>query len=185
LVIARQHVRRLSEGGDDSLGLSCTAEGLFLGRTPLIERRDDGYVVRPPVELERLLRRAYDWRILVDRVMPGLAAAAEALSAGNLALAQIAAVHLPLPELANTIARTGIEAEDLLIKLDRLQELLARAAWDEAEHPRTGTPPNPGWFAPRNTLSPGRGPGQVAAGGRQRRRPEEGLDPLAEVRQAQ
>ena len=34
---------RLSEGGEDNLGLACTNEGLVLGRTPLIERRGSSF----------------------------------------------------------------------------------------------------------------------------------------------
>jgi hypothetical protein len=37
---------RLNERTQDNLGLACTEDGLFLGRTPLIERRDQRYVVR-------------------------------------------------------------------------------------------------------------------------------------------
>jgi hypothetical protein len=55
LITGGKHVWQLSEGGDNSLELSCAAEGLFLGRRPLIERREDGYFVRPQAELERLL----------------------------------------------------------------------------------------------------------------------------------
>jgi hypothetical protein len=51
---------RLSEGGESNFGVACTADGLVLGRTPLIERRDHGFVVRERDEIERLLRRAYD-----------------------------------------------------------------------------------------------------------------------------
>ena len=50
---------RLSEGGEDNLGLACTNEGLVLGRTPLIERRDRSFVVRDRAEIEILLSRAY------------------------------------------------------------------------------------------------------------------------------
>jgi hypothetical protein len=37
---------RLSEAGPRNLGLVCTNDGLLLGRTPLIERRDGRFVVR-------------------------------------------------------------------------------------------------------------------------------------------
>jgi hypothetical protein len=44
---------RLSENtGDDNLGLSCTEQGLMLGRTPLIERRDGRFVARARSEIE-------------------------------------------------------------------------------------------------------------------------------------
>lgn len=47
---------RLSEGGEDNLGLAVADHGLRLGRTPLIERRDDRFAVRDRSELERLLK---------------------------------------------------------------------------------------------------------------------------------
>lgn len=109
--------------------------------------------------------------------MPGLASVAAALSENNLALAQIAAVHLRLPDLPDTLARAALEAEDLLIKR-------GSAAWDEARHPRTGTPPNPGWFAPNPGAEARSRPTQTAQGGRGGRRPEASADPMAEVRQA-
>jgi hypothetical protein len=129
----------LSEGGEDNYGLACTKDGLLLGRTLLIERRDKQFVVRNRSEIERLLRRAYQAEFVADRLMPGLAVVASALNAKDPCLARIAAVHLRLPELPNQAARDGIEAEDALIK---------STDWNPALHPRTGTPPNPGWFAP-------------------------------------
>src|SRR5215831_5673190 len=171
------HLWRLSTGGDQSLGLCCTEEGLFLGRTPLIERRGSAYVLRPQADLDRLLDRAYGGDPAAARVMPGLAAVAGALGQNNLALAQIAAVYLRLSDLPNNIARARLEAEDLLIKR-------GSAAWDEARHPRTGTPPNPGWFAPNPGAEARFRPTQTAQGGRGGRRPEATPDPMAEVRQA-
>jgi hypothetical protein len=49
----------LSEGGEDNFGPAVTADGLVLGRTPLIERRDEHFVVRERRVIDRLLRRAY------------------------------------------------------------------------------------------------------------------------------
>src|SRR6266436_3627622 len=49
---------RLSEAGADNLGLACSDEGLVLGRTPLIERRDGRFVVRGERDIQRLLNRA-------------------------------------------------------------------------------------------------------------------------------
>lgn len=54
MIAAGDHLWRLSEGGDRNLGLCCTEDGLVLGRTPLIERRGNGYVVRPVADLNRL-----------------------------------------------------------------------------------------------------------------------------------
>jgi len=130
---------RLSESGPDNLGLACTDDGLLLGRTPLIERRGGRFVVRERNEIERLLKEAFPRCTAVDRLMPGLATVASALNANDACLARIAAVHLKIPDLPSFSAREGMEIEDCLIK---------SADWNPDLHPRTGTPPNPGWFAP-------------------------------------
>jgi hypothetical protein len=130
---------RLNELTVDNLGLACTEDGLFLGHTPLIERRNSRFAVRERGEIEQLLKRACQGALPVDRLMPGLATVAAALNADDRCLARIAAVHLQIPDLPSEAARKGIEAEDVLIKLGH---------WNPALHPRTGTPPNPGWFGP-------------------------------------
>src|ERR1700722_9295273 len=131
---------RLSEtSGDDNLGLACTEQGLMLGRTLLIERRDGRVVVRGRSEIECLLSLAYGHEASAQRLMPGLATVASALNANDQGLARIAAVHLRIPDLPDQAARDAMEAADILIK---------SADWNPALHPRAGTPPNPGWFAP-------------------------------------
>jgi hypothetical protein len=137
---------RLSEAGDENLGLACTADGLVLGRTPLIERRDQEFVVRERREIERLLRRAYETAPPVERIMPGLATVVRALNADDQCLARIAAVHLRIPDLPSPLARSKMETEDRLIKYARDEG--GETNWDPTKHPRAGTPPNPGWFAP-------------------------------------
>ena len=136
---AFRHMWHLSEAGDDNLGLACTDSGLLLGRTALIERRDDSYVVRDRSEIEWLLGRAYGTDISAARLMSGLATVARALSANDQCLARIAAVHLRIPDIPDRTARDAMEVEDVLVK---------SGDWNPALHPRTGTPPNPGWFAP-------------------------------------
>src|ERR1700731_1131189 len=137
---------RLSENsGDDNLGLACTEQGLVLGRTALIERREGRFVVRERREIERLLSCAYQLNVIVDRLTPGLATVAAALNANDQALARIAAVHLRIPDLPNQAARDAMEAADVLIKYARDE---GGGDWNPALHPRAGTPPNPGWFAP-------------------------------------
>ena len=132
-------VWRLSEKSEDNLGLACTEQGLVLGRTPLVERRDGRFVVRERSEIECLLSRAYRAELPLQRLMTGLANVAAALNANDACLARIAAVHLRIPDLPNQTARNAMEAADILIK---------SGDWNPALHPRTGTPPNPGWFAP-------------------------------------
>jgi hypothetical protein len=137
---------RLSEGGEDNLGLACTVDGLVLGRTPLIERQDQRFVVRERSDVERLLRRAYESDPPIERIMSGLGTVARALNADDQCLARIAAVHLRIPDLPTVLTRSHMEIEDRLIKYARDEG--GETDWDPAKHPRAGTPPNPGWFAP-------------------------------------
>ena len=177
MIPAGHHLWRLSAGGDRNLGVSCSEDGLVLGRTPLIERCGETCVVRSQADLDRLFGRAYGGEGAAAGVMPGLATVAAALGQGNLALAQIAAVHLRVPDLSDILARAALEAEDRLIKR-------GSAAWDEARHPRVGTTPNPGWFAPNPGTETRPRPTQTAQGGRGGRRPEELFDQTGQVRQA-
>jgi hypothetical protein len=115
-----------------------------LGCTLLIERRDGRFVVRERSEIEYLLSLAYGREATAQRLMPGLATVASALNANDQGLARIAAVHLRIPDLPDKTARDAMEAADILIK---------SADWNPALHPRAGTPPNPGWFAPTDGAS--------------------------------
>jgi hypothetical protein len=137
---------RLSDAVPQNLGLACTDDGLLLGRTSLIERRNGHFVVRARGEIERLLKCAYDGEPPIDRLMSGLARVASALNANDQCLARIAAVHLQMPDLASAAVRDALAAEDALIKYARDGGASA-ANWNPALHPRAGTPPNPGWFA--------------------------------------
>jgi hypothetical protein len=130
---------RLSENsGDDNLGLACTEQGLVLGRTPLIERREGRFVVREQSELECLFSLAYGREATAHRLMPGLATVASALNADDQALARIAAVHLRIPDLPDRAARDAMEAEDVLIKYMRQRGLaheIRKASPDDPKHP--------------------------------------------------
>jgi hypothetical protein len=148
---------RLSDAVPQNLGLACTDDGLLLGRTSLIERRNGHFVVRARGEIERLLKCAYDGEPPVDRLMSGLARVASALNANDQCLARIAAVHLQMPDLASAAVRDALAAEDALIKYARDGGASA-ANWNPALHPRTGAPPNPGWFA---TTGPADGSSRV------------------------
>ena len=143
---AAWHMWRLSEADDDNLGLACSDDGLLLGRTPLIERRDGKFVARQQQDVELLLTCAYRTKVRADRLMSGLATVARALSANDQCLARIAAVHLRIPDIPDRTARDAMEAADLLTKYARDEG--GDSNWNPALHPRTGTPPNPGWFAP-------------------------------------
>jgi hypothetical protein len=144
---AAWHLWRLSEAGEDNLGLACSDDGLFIGRTPLIEKRDGQFFVRQQHDIERLLSRAYHTEIRADRLMSGLTSVARALNADDQCLARIAAVHLRIPDIPDRTARDAMEAMDVFVKYAR-DESGGDSNWNPALHPRAGTPPNPGWFAP-------------------------------------
>ncbi len=141
---------RLSEAGEKNLGLPCTGDGLLLGRTPLVERRDVRFVVREPGEVDRLLTRAYQNAPPLNRLTPGFAAVAAALNANDLCLAHIVAVHLRIPDLPSQVARDAMEAEDVLIKSAarnrpfhvQTDKSIHKASPDDAKHPGwpAGTP---------------------------------------------
>jgi hypothetical protein len=109
-------VWRLSEYCEGNLGVCFTDDGLFLGRTPLIERQGARFAVRGRTEIERLLSRAYGSDMAVDRLLAGLATVTAALNACDPGLARIVAVHLRIPDLPDQAARDRLEAEDTLIK---------------------------------------------------------------------
>lgn len=155
---------RLSEASPDSLGLSCTNDGLLLGRTPLIERRDGRFAVRERDEIRRLLQNGYQREPGTDGLMSGLATVARALNANDLCLARIAAVHLKLPDLKNAAARESLEAEDNIIKAANVgaigrgrEEILDKASPDDPKHPGwpAGTPGGRGGkFRPKDGSAP-------------------------------
>jgi hypothetical protein len=138
-------VWRLSEYYEGNLGLACTKDGLFLGRTPLIERQGTRFAIRKWTEIERLLSRAYGTDLAVDRLLPGLATVTAALNANDPGLARIAAVHLRIPDLPDQVARDRMEAEDILIKsIDR----------DSVAQALDVVPLNPGTAADSNESFP-------------------------------
>jgi hypothetical protein len=165
---------RLSEAGPDNLGLACTNDGLLLGRTPLIERRDERFIVRERPDIERLLQRAYQDAGTAERLMPGLAIVARALNADDPCLARIAAVHLKIPDLPNAAARQRMEQEDILIKYAR--DEADSSDWNPALHPRIGTPPNPGWFAPTGGPDSESSPVRIATNDRPTQRSDSSQD---------
>lgn len=165
---------RLSEGG-----VRCGEDGLFVGPTPLLLRSSrpgggDAWAVRTNDELERDLCACYGLPIDVAAKRPRMAEVARALERGDLALAKISALLLRFPDppsLAKDAPERGsVELAAQLIESGLLKD------WDASKHPRTGTAPNPGWFA----VNPDKGelttpkqatPEPSAPKGSQRKRP--------------
>ena len=83
------HIWSLREAGPDNLGLAVSEDGLLLGGTPLVERRDGRFVVRDGDDVERLLRCVHRHIGEAARLMSGLAVVARALNASDPCLAGI------------------------------------------------------------------------------------------------
>ena len=102
---------RLSENAADNLGLAFTDDGLLLGRTPLVERRDGRFVVRERSEIARLIKYSFPNGVAIDRLLPGLAAVASALNAKRHASGEIDVIkaqdiaQFPDNNLAESIQR--------------------------------------------------------------------------------
>lgn len=128
-------------------GVSCNAQGVFIGRVPLLEKVDGRWMPRRAAELSDDLTACYRLPVDVTAKSNALSLIAAALNRGDLAMAAIAAVQMQLPDPPGLA--TGRESPDAVVR--RARELAVSGllkVWEPEEHPRTGTPPNPGWFAP-------------------------------------
>jgi hypothetical protein len=97
-----------------SLGLSCDECGLELAGVPLLNKTNQGFIARPPNEIEHLIASAYGADTYNDLTMTRLQAVARALNAGDLAYAMTAAVLLKFSELDWNGAVRIAQADDLL-----------------------------------------------------------------------
>ncbi|RBP05158.1 restriction endonuclease fold toxin 5 of polymorphic toxin system [Roseiarcus fermentans] len=129
--------------------VECDDNGLRVAGTPLLKRGAHGtWAVREEGDVGRELQKLYGFPLDVGCKRGGLAVIARALNSGDLARAQVATLLLKLPDPPATDGAVP----DALQKRRLAHELTASGLlktdddWD-AEHPRTGTPPNPGWFA--------------------------------------
>ena len=131
-------------------GIECGANGLRVGGIALLARdAKDTWTRRDEGDLSRELSKLYGFPLDLGRKRRGVDVVAAALNNGELARAQIAALLLQLPDPpASAGAQLGdLEKRRLALELAAGGLLKADADWDE-KHPRTGEPPNPGWFAP-------------------------------------
>ncbi len=76
-----------------------------------------------------------------------MALIAHALNRGDIAMAAIATVQMQLPDPPPFSKRIETDQE-IAHRAAELHRIGLLKFWDPAKHPRTGTPPNPGWFAP-------------------------------------
>ena len=135
-------------------GVRCDQNGLFIGGAPMLIRstRPDGghvWAMRPANEQNNDLSIRYGFPIDIAAKREGLARVAQALERGDVALAQISALLLRLPD-PPTLAKDGTARAPRNLTRQLLESGLLKADWDPTQHPRAGQPPNPGWFAPKD-----------------------------------
>jgi hypothetical protein len=127
----------------------CDGAGARVGGVALLEREVEnaGWRVRPIGDLNRELASAYGLPLDVSSKAAGLAVVAKALDCGDAAKAQIAMLLMRFPDPLTS--DKGVRCSDDLFKLagELAESGLIKDDDFESEHPRTGTPPNPGWFA--------------------------------------
>lgn len=132
---------RLSPVGDGR-GISCDERGAFVGPIALLARVRDTlgremWAPRPITELNAALSACYGLPVDLTAKVDGLAAIARALSKDEIAVAQIATLHLQLPDLPALAKATRPGAtEARLAGLLHRSGILKSAAFDPDKHPR-------------------------------------------------
>jgi hypothetical protein len=129
--------------------IECDVDGLRVGSVALLARDSKGaWTRRDGGALNRELSKLYGLPLDCERKGGRLDAVAAALTNGELARAQIGALLLRLPDPPTPagVHADGLEKRPLVDGLLACGLLKADADWDD-KHPRTGAPPNPGWFA--------------------------------------
>ncbi len=152
-----QNIFRLGRRPGD--GVFCDADGLSVGEVALLERAlasrgAQPWRPRPAAELNRDLSRCYGLPIEIETKAGGLKSVAAALDRGDLAHAQMVALHLRLPDPPDIAKSTGdVQAFiDLALRLDASG--LLKREWDANLHPRwpAGSEDSTGGrFAPRDS----------------------------------
>jgi hypothetical protein len=130
--------RSFALSNDRGSGVSCGEKGLFLGAVPLLEQAEANgrWRPRPVSDLNVEVSDCYGLPIEFDAKIGGLAAVSSALNRGDLLHAQIATLHLQIPDppcVAKSL-QTVAQIVDLARQL-RASGLL-RADWNPAKHPR-------------------------------------------------
>jgi hypothetical protein len=137
-------------------GVSCDANGAFVGDIPLLKRSlingRERWEPRDSGELSKAIGASFGVPIDMSSKMGGVRAIANALNDGDLARAQIATVLLAIPDLPD-LAKDACSPADVKRFVDELQSSgLIKADWDPDEHPRwpAGAPDSQGGqFAPK------------------------------------
>ncbi len=110
----QQRFRLTNDPG--GLGVGCDSTGLTLAGVALLQKGARGFEPRTTDEIEALLEQAYPELAERPQVSGGLEVVADALNAGDLTKAMIAAVFLRLPELNWDAAVRVARTDDTLAK---------------------------------------------------------------------
>lgn len=142
-----RHFRLSPMGGR---GVSCDADGAFVGPVPLLKRttdlsRREAWVPRSTTALNADLSFCYGLPVDVSPRADSFIVIARALNDGAILHAKIATLHLQFPDLPPL---TPSHEEEAALAKALYQSGILKVDWDPAKHPRLGGPPNAGWFAP-------------------------------------
>jgi hypothetical protein len=121
-------------------GVSCDANGAFVGDIPLLKRSlidgEERWVPRACAELSKEIGASFGLPIDMSSKMGGVRAISNALNEGDVARAQIATVLLGIPEIPD-LSKGARGPADLKKFVDELQwSGLLKADWESDEHPR-------------------------------------------------
>jgi hypothetical protein len=142
-------------------GVSCSERGLFVDHVPLLEwtcdqGHSEQWQPRPVSDLNRALSERYGLPIDFVAKTGGLAAIARALNRGDTLHAQIATLHLQIPD-PPALTKTVLSAREIVDLARQLQASgLLKADWDPLKHPRwpAGTSGGIGGeFAPQESVA--------------------------------
>lgn len=79
-------------------GISCNAQGVFIGHVPLLEKVDGRWMPRRAAELNEELTACYRLPVDIAAKANALSLIAHALNRGDVAMAAIAAVQMQFPD---------------------------------------------------------------------------------------
>jgi hypothetical protein len=160
--------RRFGLSNELGSGVWCGENGVFVGSVPLLEQGNsqsglDHWQPRPIFDLNRDLSECYGLPIEFNLKYAGLAAASRALNRGDMLHAQIATMHLKIPD-PPPLTKSPRTAEETIYLAHQLHASGLLKDWDPSKHPRwpAGSPGGIGGeFAPAGTASGGAAAGEA------------------------
>lgn len=135
--------RRFALSDKAGTGIFCDKNGVFVGVVPLLERiccagpgGHDQWQPRPVSEINRDLSTCYGLPVECNRKVDGLQAVAHALSRGDVIHAQIATLHLQIPDPPALTKSTPVGSQMIDLARELRASGLLKENWNPAKHPR-------------------------------------------------